>query len=136
MATLDSLNTPSQPGSARVYDDIMPRQNGLDNISGRRWRMTGDLRALAKHQGNHGAGRLDALTKEMVLRRVRLPNQCPIARFHTVARERRYDDGCSELIAVVGMANETNRLASAYQVEIDEDLSSARQSSLVSHVLI
>ncbi|MCU1341934.1 MAG: Alkyl hydroperoxide reductase AhpD [Candidatus Acidoferrum typicum] len=25
-----------------------------------------------------------------------------------------------ELIAVVGMANETNRLASGYQVEIDE----------------
>jgi hypothetical protein len=26
----------------------------------------------------------------------------------------------AELIAVVGMANETNRLASGYQVEIDE----------------
>jgi alkylhydroperoxidase family enzyme len=26
----------------------------------------------------------------------------------------------AELLAVVGMANETNRLASAYQVEIDD----------------
>jgi hypothetical protein len=30
------------------------------------------------------------------------------------------DSMFSELMAVVGMANETNRLASGYQVEIDE----------------
>jgi hypothetical protein len=30
------------------------------------------------------------------------------------------DEMFAELMAVVGMANETNRLASGYQVEIDE----------------
>ena len=30
-----------------------------------------------------------------------------------------------ELLAVVGMANETNRLANGYQVEIDEDVPDA-----------
>jgi alkylhydroperoxidase family enzyme len=32
------------------------------------------------------------------------------------------DDQFRELMAVVGMANETNRLSAGYQIEIDEQL--------------
>ena len=37
-----------------------------------------------------------------------------------VADEPEFGHMIGELMAVVGMANETNRLASGYQVEIDE----------------
>jgi len=50
-------------------------------------------------------------------------NQCGycIASHTAAARKAGMSDAqFSELMAVVGMANETNRLASGYQVEIDE----------------
>jgi alkylhydroperoxidase family enzyme len=36
------------------------------------------------------------------------------------------DDMFKELMAVVGMANETNRLSAGYQVEIDEQFKNSR----------
>jgi hypothetical protein len=36
------------------------------------------------------------------------------------------DEMFKELMAVVGMANETNRLSAGYQVEIDEQFKSGR----------
>jgi AhpD family alkylhydroperoxidase len=54
---------------------------------------------------------------------VSVTNQCPycIASHGHSARNKGLTDAMfHELIAVVGMANETNRLAAGYQVEIDE----------------
>ena len=68
-------------------------------------------------------GALDALTKEMIYVAVSVTNQCNycIASHSAAARKAGMTDSMfSELMAVVGMANETNRLASGYQVEIDE----------------
>ena len=68
-------------------------------------------------------GSLDALTKEMVYLAVSATNQCGycIASHTAAARKAGMTDAqFAELMAVVGMANETNRLASGYQVEIDE----------------
>jgi AhpD family alkylhydroperoxidase len=68
-------------------------------------------------------GALDALTKEMVYLAVSASNQCGYCiASHTAAARRAgmTDTQFAELMAVVGMANETNRLASGYQVEIDE----------------
>ena len=68
-------------------------------------------------------GALDPLTKEMVYLAVSTSNQCPycIASHTAAARKAGMSDGMfAELMAVVGMASETNRLASGYQVEIDE----------------
>src|SRR5438874_7953057 len=68
-------------------------------------------------------GALDALTKEMIYLAVSATNQCPycIASHTAAARKQGMTDAMlAELMAVVGMANETNRLASGYQVEIDE----------------
>ncbi|HYL76181.1 MAG TPA: carboxymuconolactone decarboxylase family protein [Bryobacteraceae bacterium] len=68
-------------------------------------------------------GALDPLTKEMVYVAVSVSNQCGycIASHTAAARKGGMTDAMfAELMAVVGMANETNRLASGYQVEIDE----------------
>ncbi|HLX42880.1 MAG TPA: carboxymuconolactone decarboxylase family protein [Bryobacteraceae bacterium] len=67
-------------------------------------------------------GALDALTKEMLYVAVSVSNQCGycIASHTAAARKAGMTDAqFAELMAVVGMANETNRLASGYQVEID-----------------
>src|SRR5580704_3559202 len=68
-------------------------------------------------------GALDPLTKEMIYVAVSATNQCGycIASHTAGARKAGMSDAMfAELMAVVGMANETNRLASGYQVEIDE----------------
>src|SRR5580704_8086935 len=67
-------------------------------------------------------GALDPLTKELVYLAVSVSNQCGycIASHTASARKQGMSDAMfKELMAVVGMANETNRLAAGYQVEID-----------------
>jgi len=59
----------------------------------------------------------------MIYLAVSATNQCGycIASHTAAARKAGMSDAMlAELMAVVGMANETNRLASGYQVEIDE----------------
>ncbi len=68
-------------------------------------------------------GALDALTKELIYLAVSVSNQCPYCiASHTAAAQSKgmTDQMFHELMAVVGMANETNRLAAGCQVEIDE----------------
>ena len=68
-------------------------------------------------------GALDPLTKEMMYVAVSVTNQCGycIASHTASARKAGMTEAMfGELMAVVGMANETNRLASGWQVEIDE----------------
>jgi AhpD family alkylhydroperoxidase len=68
-------------------------------------------------------GALDPLTKEMIYIAVSVTNQCAycIASHTDSARGKGMTDKMfHELMAAVGMANETNRLAAGYQVEIDE----------------
>jgi len=72
-----------------------------------------------------GKGSIDPLTKELIYVAVSMTNSCEYCiRSHTLAAKKR---GMTvkmlhELIAVVGMANETNRLAESYQVEVDKFL--------------
>jgi len=65
-----------------------------------------------------GTGELDPLVKEMIY--ITGCEYCIAS--HTVgARKKGMTDGMfAELMAVVGMANETNRLAKGYQFEVDE----------------
>ncbi len=68
-------------------------------------------------------GALDALTKEMIYVAVSATNQCGYCiASHTASAQKAgmTNEMYAELMAVVGMANETNRLASGWQVEIDE----------------
>jgi len=70
-------------------------------------------------------GALDSLTKEIIYVAVSMTNSCEYCiRSHTVAAKKRglTDKMLQELIAVVAMANETNRLVESYQVEVDNFL--------------
>ena len=70
-------------------------------------------------------GALDSLTKEMIYVAVSMTNSCEYCiRSHSLAAKKKgmTDDMLKELIAVAGMANETNRLVEAYQVEVDSFL--------------
>ena len=67
-------------------------------------------------------GALDALTKEMLYVAVSVTNGCGycIASHTAAARKAGMSEAMfGELMAVVGMANETNRLANGYRVPID-----------------
>jgi len=70
-------------------------------------------------------GSLDELTKELVYVAVSMTNSCEYCiRSHTLAAKKKgmSDKMLKELIAVVAMANETNRLVESYQVEVDNFL--------------
>ena len=67
-------------------------------------------------------GALDAVTKEMVYLAVSVTNGCGycIASHGAAARKAGMTEAMfGELMAVVGMANETNRLVNGYRVPID-----------------
>jgi AhpD family alkylhydroperoxidase len=68
------------------------------------------------------SGALDTLTKEMIYLAVSISNGCGycIASHTAAARKAGMSDAMfGELMAVVGMANETNRLSDGYRVPID-----------------
>ena len=70
-------------------------------------------------------GALDPLTKEMIYIAVSMTNSCEYCiRSHTASARKKgmSDRMLKEMIAVVGMANETNRLVESYQVEVDDFL--------------
>jgi AhpD family alkylhydroperoxidase len=68
------------------------------------------------------AGALDALTKEIIYLAVSVTNGCDycIASHTAAARKAGMSEAMfGEVMAVVGMANETNRLANGYRVPVD-----------------
>ena len=70
-------------------------------------------------------GAIDSLIKEMIYVAVSMTNSCEYCiRSHTLAAKKKgmSDKMLKELIAVVAMANETNRLVESYQVEVDKFL--------------
>jgi len=127
MATLGLIEyADASPEVKAVYDDIMTSRqtNWINNFwkalahdpptLRRTWQSLKEIMA---------PGALDALTKEMIYVAVSASNQCAYCiASHTVSARKAGMTGpmLAELMAVVGMANETNRLASGYQVEIDE----------------
>lgn len=127
MATLGLIeHDAAGPEVRAVYADIMATR-GTDWI-GNFWKaLAHDVTTLRRTwlsiKEIMRPGALDALTKEMVYLAVSATNQCGycIASHSAAARKAGMSDAMfAELMAVVGMANETNRLASGYQVEIDE----------------
>ena len=70
-------------------------------------------------------GSLDPLTKELIYVAVSMTNSCEYCiRSHSLAAKKKgmSDKMLKELIAVVAMANETNRLVESYQVKVDNFL--------------
>lgn len=114
------------PDVRAIYDDIMAtrKTDWVNNF----WKaIAHDPATLKRTWGSikqiMAPEALDALTKEMLYLAVSVTNQCNycIASHTASARKQGMTDAMfKELMAVVGMANETNRLVSGYQVEIDE----------------
>jgi AhpD family alkylhydroperoxidase len=68
-------------------------------------------------------GALDALTKELIYVAVSATNNCGYCiATHTASAQNKGMTNAmfNELMAVIGMANETNSMATGYQVEIDD----------------
>ena len=127
MATLGLIDYEhASPDVRAIYDDIMATRK-TDWISNFWKALAHDPVTLRRTwlsvKEVMTPGALDALTKEMVYLAVSASNQCGYCiASHTAAARRAGMTGAmlAELMAVVGMANETNRLASGYQVEIDD----------------
>ena len=68
-------------------------------------------------------GALDEMTKELIYIAVSITNSCEYCiKSHSSAAVKKgaSKDMLAELNAVVGMANETNKLVESYQVKVDE----------------
>jgi AhpD family alkylhydroperoxidase len=116
----------ASPEVRAVYDDIMETRQvdwvnnfwkalAVDPVSLRRtWESVKEVMA---------PGALDPLTKELLYVAVSVTNGCEycIASHTASARKKGMtDEQLAELLAVVGMANETNTLATGYGVPVDD----------------
>ena len=127
MATLGLVEyQDANPQVRAVYDDIMAtrKTDYINNF----WKALANDPVTLKRTWEDikqimAPGALDALTKELIYVAVSVTNQCGYCiASHTASAKAKgmTDDMFRELMAVVGMANETNRLASGYQIEIDD----------------
>src|SRR3954453_1349588 len=127
MATLGLVEyDAASPEVRAVYDDIMAtrKTDWINNF----WKALAHdpvtlRRTWESIKQIMAPGALDPLTKELLYVAVSATNQCGycIASHTAAARKAGMTDAMfAEVMAVVGMANETNRLASGYQVEIDD----------------
>jgi AhpD family alkylhydroperoxidase len=116
----------ASPEVRAVYDDIMETRQvdwvnnfwkalAVDPVSLKRtWESVKEVMA---------PGALDPLTKELLYVAVSVTNGCEycIASHSASARKKGMtEEQLAELLAVVGMANETNALATGYGVPVDE----------------
>ena len=127
MATLGLIEYADASAEVRaVYDDIMTTRqtDWINNF----WKAIANDPSTLKRTWESvkqimAPGALDPLTKELIYVAVSATNQCGYCiASHTAAARKAgmSDEMFAEVMAVVGMANETNRLASGYQVEIDD----------------
>jgi AhpD family alkylhydroperoxidase len=116
----------ASPEVRGVYDDIMAtrKTDWINNF----WKVLAHDPATLRRTWESikqimAPGSLDSLTKEMIYLAVSATNQCGYCMASHTASARKAgmtDAMLAELMAVVGMANETNSLAAGYRVEIDE----------------
>jgi len=115
----------ASPEVRAVYDDIMAtrKTDWINNF----WKALANDPALLKRTWEDikqimAPGALDPLVKEMIYVAVSVTNGCPycIASHTAAARNKGMTpEMFHELMSVVGMANESNRLANGFQIEID-----------------
>jgi AhpD family alkylhydroperoxidase len=121
----------ASPEVRAVFDDIMAtrKTDWINNF----WKALARDPALLKRtwevsKQTMSPGALDPLTKEMIYLAVSVSNQCTycIASHSTAARNKGMTEAMfGELMAVVGLANQNNRLVAGYEVEIDERFKAA-----------
>jgi len=114
------------PEVRAVYDDIMATRK-IDWINNF-WKAIAHDPALLKRTWESlkqimAPGALDPLTKELIYIAVSVTNNCNycIASHTASAFGKGMTDAMfKELQAIIGMANETNKLVTGYQVEVDQ----------------
>ena len=127
MSTLGLIEYQDASSEVRaIYDDIMKtrKTDWINNF----WKAIAHDPATLKRTWEDikqimAPGALDPLTKELIYVAVSVTNQCHYCiASHTASAQKKgmTDAMFTELMAVVGMANETNKMVTGYQVEIDE----------------
>jgi len=108
-----------------VYDDIM-QTRGVDWVNNFWKALANDPALLARVWAQvkqvMAPGALDPLVKEMIYVAVSATNGCEYCTYsHTAAARKKgmSDAMFMELMAVVGLANQTNRLANGLRVPVD-----------------
>lgn len=114
------------PEVRAVFDDIKATRNVPDVNNFWKW-LANDPKTLRRTWESlkeiMAPGALDPLVKEMLYIAVSITNGCEycIASHIAAAEKRGMNEAMlAELIAVVGMANETNRLVQGWGVPVDE----------------
>jgi AhpD family alkylhydroperoxidase len=115
----------ASPQVRAIFDDIK-HTRGVEDVNNFWKYLAHDPPALARTWHSikdiMAPGALDALTKEMIYLAVSVTNGCAycIASHSAAARKAGMSEAMfGEVMAVVGMANETNRLANGYRVPVD-----------------
>ncbi|HZS29591.1 MAG TPA: carboxymuconolactone decarboxylase family protein [Candidatus Angelobacter sp.] len=116
----------ASPEVKAVYDDIKATRK-IDKVTNF-WKALAHDPARLKRTWEDtkqimAAGSLDALVKELIYVAVSVSNQCDYCiAAHTAAARKKgmTEEQFNELLAVVGLANQNNRLVAGHQVEIDE----------------
>jgi len=118
----------ASPAVRAVYDDIMAvrKTDWINNF----WKALANDPATLRRTWDSvkqvmAPGALDPLVKELLYVAVSVTNDCDYCITSHIAGARKAgmtDAMLHELMAVVGMANETNRLVAGYRVEIDARL--------------
>src|SRR5881227_2046116 len=127
MATLGLIEyADANPDVRAIYDDIMAtrKTDWINNF----WKALANDPATLKRTWESlkevmAPGALDPLTKELIYLAVSVTNSCGYCMASHGAAAKRLGmskEMFAELIAVIGMANETNRLADGYRVPVDE----------------
>ena len=115
----------ASPDVRAVYDDIRATRN-TDHINNF-WKVLANdpatlKRAWEKTRDLMGPGALDPLVKEFVYLAVSVTNNCEycIHTHHAAATAKGMTPAMfAELMAVIGLANENNRLANGYRIDVD-----------------
>jgi AhpD family alkylhydroperoxidase len=117
----------ASPEVRAVYDDIMAtrKTDWINNF----WKAIAHDPATLKRTWEDikqimAPGALDPVVKEMIYVAVSVTNQCDYCiASHTASAMKKgmTPEMFKELMAIVGMANETNKLVNGYQVEIDPE---------------
>ena len=124
---MNPIEYPAASAEVRaVFDDIKATRKLADVNNF--WKYLANEPRMLKHVWSSlkdmmGPGALDPLTKELIYVAVSITNNCEycMASHGFAARQKgASEEMMSELLAVVGLANMTNRLANGYRVPVDE----------------
>tara|TARA_B100000123_G_scaffold6105_1_gene4540 strand:- start:395 stop:787 length:393 start_codon:yes stop_codon:yes gene_type:complete len=127
MAIFNMIEENEATGKVKeIFEDIKQKRNikFVNNF----WKMLANEPETLERTWNSlqqvmKKGALDEMTKELIYIAVSITNSCEYCiKSHSSAAIKKgaSKDMLAELNAVVGMANETNKLVESYQVKVDE----------------